>query len=83
MALRSPCVPFLPVPGSMAGMSDLAYWLASGIFCFTLSFLTTLMLYGFAFLFSVATYAALPLFPLYIGLISCASQEHRVSLSAR
>jgi hypothetical protein len=56
-----PCVPFLPLPGSMAGMSDLAYWLASGIFCFTLSFLTTLMLYGFAFLFSVATYVALPL----------------------
>ncbi len=40
----------------MAGMSDQAYWLASGIFCFLLSFGTTLMLYGFAFLFSVATY---------------------------
>lgn len=39
----------------MAGMSDQAYWLASGIFCFSLSFLTTMILYGFAFLFSVST----------------------------
>jgi hypothetical protein len=40
----------------MAGLSDAAYWLASGTFCFILSLVTTLMLYGFAYLFSVATY---------------------------
>ena len=32
------------------------YWIAAFIFCFLLSFASTLTLYGFAFLFSVATF---------------------------
>ncbi len=51
----------------MAGMTDLAYWLGSGFFCFFLSFKTTIWLYAFAFLFGVSTFTN-SYFPLFFVL---------------